>query len=214
MSLVQFTLTHDYILVGGDTRATDINTNVISEIHKKVIKIGNDIIIGCSGNAYDAYLLLSKYCDFSREYGITCKKQVTISYPQIINELNEKYKEIKSVHYDKNERYFDFTVVVCGYSGFDFEAVQYCLSNDSTGKIIGILPINVNEKSGVTCFLIGSGYVEKHNKNRYDELVKIQPDTVLQHKNVMQNVFDEGIMFDYTINNSCTYEKIRKKDIV
>ena len=42
MSLVQFTLTHDYVLVGGDSRATDINTNIVSETHKKVVKIEND----------------------------------------------------------------------------------------------------------------------------------------------------------------------------
>lgn len=214
MSLVQFTLTHDYVLVGGDSRATDINTNIVSETHKKVVKIENDIIIGCSGNANDAYLLLSKYCNFSKEHGMTCKENIAISYLQIIEELNKKYEEMKIVHCDKSDRYFDFTVVVCGYNGYDFEAVQYCLSHDPTEKIIGIVPIKVNEKSGVTCFLIGSKYIGIHNKNRYDELVNIQPNTILQHKNVMQNVFDKGITFDNTINNRCVYEKIKKKYFV
>ncbi len=48
-------------------------------------------------------------------------------------------------------------------------------------------------------------------KNRYDELVNIQPNTILQHKNVMQNVFDKGIAFDKQINNRCVYEKIKKE---
>ena len=59
---------------------------------KRWLKIENDIIIGCSGNANDAYLLLSKYCNFSKEHGMTCKENIAISYLQIIEELNKNMK--------------------------------------------------------------------------------------------------------------------------
>lgn len=59
MSLVQFVLTHDFILVGGDTRGTDVNQNIVSETHNKVMKINPNIIIGCSGIVQDAYLFIS-----------------------------------------------------------------------------------------------------------------------------------------------------------
>jgi len=215
MSLVQFTLTHNYILVGGDTRASDANANVISENYNKVIKIGTGIIIGCSGNAYDAYLLLSDYCDYSQEYGITCKKDINSSYLDIIDVLNSKFAEMSHIHIkNKNDRYFDFTIVVCGFNGKEFEATQYCLSNDLTEKNLGITSIKINKKSGVTCFLIGSDKIRYHNQNRFRELEKIHPDTILQHKNIMQNVFDKGIAFDKTINNKCVYEKVRRKDVL
>ena len=73
MSLVQFVLTHDFILVGGDRRGTNIERKVVSENFNKVLKI-NNIIIGSSGKAQDSHIFLDKYCDFSRDNGLLCKE--------------------------------------------------------------------------------------------------------------------------------------------
>lgn len=215
MSLVNFALAHDFVLVGGDTRASDIHQNVVSNNHKKVVKLNKEIIIGCSGNARDCHLFINKYCDFSKEQGLKCKQEeCKLKYTDIISELNYRYEDLRKIHYDKkNNILYNFTVVVCGYNGNDFSAVLYCLTDNLEGKTEGIFPIEVNPYTGVKCFSIGSEYLQLHINNYNEGLRKNQPNSILQHKNVMQKVFDMGIKFDKTINNFCVYEKIRRKDV-
>ena len=215
MSLVQFVLTYNFILVGGDTRGTDINQNIVSETHNKVMKINPNIIIGCSGIAQDAYLLLSNYCTFSREYGLHLKDSVNLKYEDIISSLNKKFDGMCQIHYDsENETLYDFTVVVCGFNGDEFMAMQYSISDNLYEKDNGRHPIYINPKTGLRCFMIGSFQLELHNKNYNDELRKNQPETILQYKNIMKTVFDKGVKFDRTINNLCVFEKIKRKDVI
>lgn len=215
MSLVQFVLTHNFILVGGDTRGTDINQNVVSETHNKVMKINPNIIIACSGIAQDSHLFLSDYCTFSREYGLHLKDGIALKYQDIISALNKRFDEMYQIHFDiKNKILYNFTVIVCGFDGKEFIAMQYSISDNLDDKNNGRHPIYINPETGLRCFVIGSLQLDLHNKNYNDELRKNQPETILQYKNVMKTVLDKGIKFDNTINNLCVFEKIKRKDVI
>ena len=67
MSLVQVVLTDEFVLVGAEMRA--VSDNVIIDNANKLVKINENIIVGCTGNVNDNLELFSDFISLDRYKG-------------------------------------------------------------------------------------------------------------------------------------------------
>ena len=206
MSLVQFVLSNNFILVCGDNKA--------SESCNKVIKINKNIIIGCSGNLRDCHELISKYCDLSIANGISVKSEkCNLSYHEFISQILKQYEFMEKI-YNNNciSKKYEFTDVICGFDGREFVANVFALHLDPNQNQRASL-IEKPKRSLHLCFCLGEPG-QPHYKNLLSKIDNRKPTEIIEFQNIMRDVLNEGIKTDRSINNICHFESIQLKDVI
>lgn len=217
MSLVQCVLTKKFIITAADMRAVKPNGDTI-EYFNKLIKLNNQIIFGCTGNAIDNYNLFSEFCNYSDEHGlIKLNNEISLSYNEFVVLIKEKFKKMQKIHNDiANEIKYEIMSIVCGYNGSEFESTLFSLTSipgEDNGVIIGKCSNNMPYR----CISAGEYYhlneFEKVAK-RYYYKMNYDFSTIRQFKNILIDVFKNGSEIDKSINNNITFERIRLKDVI
>lgn len=97
--------------------------------------------------------------------------------------------------------------IICGFNGKEFEATLFNL-NSYENDLNCIMKVTKTKSFPYK----GIAYGNLNHLNRLHILVSLyRPNTIMQYKNIMKIVFEEGAEFDYTINKSCCFEYIKKK---
>lgn len=214
MSLVQFVLSNNFILVCGDNKAIDEEHNFSSESCNKVIKINKNIIIGCSGNLRDCHELLSKHCDLSITNGISVKSdKCSLSYHEFISGILRQYEFMEKIHINNFiSKKYNFTDVICGFNGREFVANVFSLHLDQSQNQKALL-IEIPKRSPYICFCLGEPG-QPHYKNLLSKIENRNPTEIIEFQNIMKDVLNEGLKTDRSINNICHFETIQLKDVI
>lgn len=210
MSLVICTITDNFALMGAEKRG--ILGDKIYENSNKIIKVNKNIIFGCTGGILDNQLLFEDFCEYIDGQGLVKKDcEYNISYNDFINQISGRFHKLQNIHNDYTKpRKFNIQSIVCGFNGECFEIVCFNLTEDSPesqGIFKATKSTDFPYKGAV------AGKIE--HLNTLHQLVYLQrPNTVLQYKNIMKDVFEKGVTFDDTINTNYCFEKIRLKDVI
>lgn len=198
MSLVQAYIRNDFIVVCGENRA--VINNKTNENFRKVFKLNKYTIIGFTGSIAGNACLFGDYVNSNLSLTQLC--------------MNSTYQEIVTHLIDTYHKNFDFInnkgihSIVCGWDGEKMTGKTFFTkdNNASLNGIKDVTPENQNFLRVVNCGL------NKHYENAYKFYKESEPSNIVQVKNVFKNVIDVGVKFDDTINNTLTFEKIRKSD--
>lgn len=124
---------------------------------------------------------------------------------------------MKETH-DDNTNYIKYSMmdIVCGYNGNEFEATLFSLTPEEQNED-GIFTIKRSKNFPYKC--ISAGKIEHKNEfekiaNRYRDTTTYDFSTIRQYKNILREVFDNGIKIDSEINNELIFERIRLKDVI
>jgi len=215
MSLVQAVITEKFILVGADNRGIHPDGK-ISETCNKLLKLNKNVIFGCTGGILDNFKLFDGYCYYSDELGLcNSNKEFDITYNDFVDSISNKFNIMLKEQHDKNYAHkYEICSIICGYNGEEFEATTFSLGakhNYPDGIIKVTKAIDFPYKG------INAGETI-HMKNLhnlvYKYYIKYGNITILQYKNIMHEVFENGEKFDSTINSNIHFENIKKKDVV
>ena len=200
MSLVQAFIYKDFIVVGGEKKAT-LQGGIVVDNFNKVVKLNEVIIIGMTGTVEGNARLFSQFLN-----GDLSKKMdhPNLSYNEMIAITNKSY-------YDNQKFLNDHTIhsVVCGWNGKKLKGVAYFIE---TGKDKFTGPIDVTPQYDNEISIVNCGRNE-HYWDAYKLLEKNNPRNILQIKNLFRDVIDIGMKYDKSINNNISFEKIRKIDV-
>lgn len=196
MSLVQAYIYNDFIVVGGENRAV-INNTIVDD-YKKVFKLNECTIIGFTGSIAGNACLFSDYINSNLSLTELCKNS---TYQDIVEHLIDTYYEN-----------FDFInskgiySIVCGWDGSKMTGKAFFAHNINKplDGIIDITPLNKKYLRLVNCGL------DRHYNLANEFISRLETCNIPTVKNIFKNVINEGISFDYTINNILTFEEIKK----
>lgn len=212
MSLVQVIITKKFALVCGDMRSVDDQDNIINENFNKVIKLNKEIIFGCTGNIKDNFKLFDGYCYLHKHYGFVNSEKSfdNISYIDFVNIIVEKFNKMTEEHKDnENNIRYNIKSTICGFNGQEFEATNFLMIDDKSFKPqIKKLIIHPNNP----CDIATLGEFSHDDNLRY-LILKENPITIRQYKNILQTNFDYCSKTNVSINNICHFEQIRINDL-
>lgn len=217
MSLVQCVLTPKFIIAASETRATKPDGNVIDNFNK-LIKLNDQIIFGCTGNTIDNYNLFYGFCDYSDESGLVkLDKEINISYNDFVTLIMKNFKKMEKIHNDvSNNIKYEIMSIVCGYNGNEFEATLFSLTSipgENSGIVIGKCSNNMPYRCINAGKYIHLNEFEKTAKMYYHKM-NYDFTTIRQFKNILTNVFKNGVTIDKSINDNIIFERIRLKDVI
>jgi len=199
MSLVQAFIYKDFILVCGEQRA-ELDNGKILEHFIKVRKLNETTIIGMTGTIEGNFKLFSDYIqnDFTLKETFCTENYLEIENKVLKNfHENFEYLQTHSIH-----------SVICGWDGNNMTGKAFFTKDTShLHTITDISPEFSGQVRFVNCGL------NEHYVNAERIRSQINPNSILQFKNLFKEVIFEGIKFDNTINKNITFEKIRRIDI-
>lgn len=216
MSLVQAVITDNFILVGADTRGVN-SDNTTTEGINKLIKMNQDIIFGCTGGIVDNFELFSGFCYYSPERGLVkAEENFDITYSDFVKKIIQRFNKMKIKHDDSsNNKKYNIMSVICGYNGSEFEITAISLTPEDC-NVDGIT--FVHKKTDFPYKCVSMGKVEHKdeferltNKFHYEGIYYFT--TILQYKNIIKEVFNNGAKIDTEINNKVMFETIKLKDV-
>lgn len=204
MSLVQAFIYKDYIVVGGDSRATFIN-NTISETYRKVFKLNKFVIVGLTGSIGANACLFGDYINKDFSLSQLCTNS---SYNDIINHLTDVYyKNLDLINTIDNG--VGLHSIICGWDGTKMTGKAF-FSKDDNPDLVGIN--DVTPSSNDQLRIVNCG-LSAHYQNAIKFVAEENPKNILQIKNIFKNVVDTGVKFDGSINKNIIFEKIKKNDM-
>ncbi|MCM1161241.1 MAG: hypothetical protein NC412_08460 [Roseburia sp.] len=204
MSLIQAIITEDFVLAGADKREIG-QSGSFSENFNRLIKINRNIIFGCSGNMENNEELFKDYCTFSSEGLIRTEKDIDLSYNEFIEIVSDRFQKTRiKVESNKSASYASGSIV-CGFNGKEFETTIFNLNNYAENLNC---MMKVTKSPNLPYKVIACG--NPNHLDRLNILISLyRPSTILQYKNIMKIVFEEGIEFDSTINKNYCFEYIK-----
>lgn len=196
MSLVQAYITQNFILAGGDTRAT-LNDGVIIDNFKKIYKLNDTTIVGAAGSIAGNDILFRDYIINSEATEI-CKR---MTYSEIEADL------LARLCFDKRITEYGINSFVCGWDGSQMVGRLFSASKESGVSSKMAIP----EDNG---FKIISCGLNEHLSKGEQLFISRNCNNILQTKNIFKDVIQEGMKFDSSINNNLIFEKIRRSDFI
>lgn len=192
-------------------------TKEIYENCNKLIKLNKEIIFGCTGGILDNFRLFEGFCDYSEQVGlIPSDNSFNLSYNEFVKVIATRFENMYKEHIDTNNTIrYDIKSLVGGFNGQEFEVTVFNLDSkfDFEDTIVKVHKSENFPYKGVTA---GETI---HSENLHMGVYKTYREygeniTILQYKNIMKDVFDQGAKIDKTINNDICFEKIKRKDVI
>lgn len=210
MSLVICTITDTFALMGAEKRG--ILGDIIKENVNKLIKVNKNIIFGCTGGIKDNYTLFDEFCGYSDDCGLyNLESPIDISYHDFIDLISRRFSYMQNIHNDmSNPRKYNIQSLVCGFNGNCFEITCFNLTEDVS------IPQGIVKAVKAPDFPYKGAVAGKpmHIEVMHNLVYQRQPSNVLQYKNIIKDVIDQGTLVDDTINTNYHFEKIRLKDVI
>lgn len=206
MSLVIGIACQDFMLFCGERRVI-YSKNQVSEDFIKVFKLSNSLIIGITGTIKGNIDFLNFL--FVIENGkFKIRDNIIIpNYLELRAILNERFDDVLN---SKTSSTFYTTLGGWDNSQFCLDAYFYNSSDISKSKRTHIEPLNAQDVR-FTC-------MERDNHVHYDNFLMLleqnKEHTILNYKNIFKSVVDLGSKFDDSINKNCTFESIRRRDVL
>lgn len=214
MSLVQAVIAENFVLVGAETRGVNYDGTFIETVNK-LIKVNNNIILGCTGGIMDNYTLFSDFCDYTDIHGlIPLQEEIKINYNEFVDIISKRFLVMyERKHNVQNAIPYEIMSIICGYNGSEFEAVLFNIDANINNCIMKIhKPLNFPYK-GINA---GNAF-HLSNLSDFIEDVYFKQNgnmTLLHYKNAMRYTFEIGSKQDDRINNNLQFQVIRKRDVV
>ena len=214
MSLVIAVATDTFLLFGADTRGQI--SQITSETQNKLIKLNKNIIFGCTGGILDNFKFFDGFCYYSSKYGLL-KSEISfdnLSYNEFIDIMTERFSSFYNEHLDKNNPItYDIGCIIGGHNGEKFELTVFSIGSkyNQDGIYKFHKPANFPYRGVAMGF---AEHINKLNEGVYVICHQFANPNILQYKNVLKDVFDNGIKIDNTINNNVRFEKIKLKDVI
>lgn len=209
MSLVIAICAKDYIIAVGEKIEMNDKEEVISNGFNKLVKIGNNMIAGCTGKVSDNLELFNGLIELHPDNGFVSNCQGELPVPEILNVLFERYNFMGLKHHSGVYTYSLFSFLCWRHEG-ELLITVFSLSEDENIPQ-GVMHVAHSENEPYA-FVFGGN--SKHADALKKKLELQQPKTILQYKRIMKEVIDEGVLFDKKINNQIHFEIISKEDFI
>lgn len=213
MSIIQAVITEKECIISGDSRLSNIKDNTYMPGFNKIIKLNNQILFGITGEPTSSLKLFEGYCYMHTTKGFINSENIfNISYTNFVDIISDRYKVMYKEH-KSGDNIYEINDIICGFNGEEFEMTAIILGSTFDFPD-GIFKIHKPKDFPYKAATLG---LKEHN-DKLALLAQIQyakynykkPLTILQWKNIMQEVTDEGSKFDFTIDNNLNFETIRK----
>lgn len=210
MSLIQAIITDKYAMLCSDTKAYTLSGTHVDNC-RKIIPIGDGIMFGCTGKVSDNYELFEDYCECDGVRFSSRNFETSLSYNKVIKRLTSKYDKLER-KFNAGKKY-EICSIVCGYNDEKerFETIIFALHHDRRIKN-GIFFYHQSIRSPYKITTCGNIYHHATLDNLAEDTYYDCGDevTIRQWKNMFQDVLDDGITFDHTINDRADFVTIRK----
>lgn len=210
MSLIQAIITDKYAMLCSDTMAYTLDGTHVDDC-RKIIPIGDSIMFGCAGKVSDNYELFEDYCDCDGIRFSPRNFETSLPYNKVIERLTLKYKKLDR-KFNAGKKY-EICSIVCGYDDQrgEFEVVIFSLHHDRRIKN-GVFFAGKPKSQPYRIATCGNTCHQADLDNMAMDLYYDRGDevTIRQWKNMFQDVLDDGITFDHTINDKADFITIRK----
>lgn len=210
MSIIQSVITDKYCIISGDSRMTYLKVNTVVSGINKIIKLNNSIMFGITGNPYDSFKLFDGFCYYHTTKGFeNTGEAISITYSDFVKIITGRYKIMKQEH-ESGAKKYDLGDIVCGVNENKFEITSFNLGSKEhmDGIYTAHKSLNFPYKAAIVGSKGSNDILSELAQNLYFKYKEQL--SVLQWKNIMQEVADITSKYDNTIDTNINFEVIRK----
>ena len=206
MSLVIGVVHNDFVVLGGEGKAT-LNNGKILEDFQKVFKISNSALIGITGTLQGINHFVGFMFNIEEERFDIKQFQPEPAYNEIKELLDCRFDEILN-----NGNCDNFFVAIAGWDGNEFciDSYFYNSTEHAGNKRTHITP---QPDKNIKCVCL-ENCSPKHFNDFMSFGKKMIEANILQVKNAIKNTIDVGTHYDESINKTYLFVSIRKRDII